>query len=74
MAFLSCFEELDKELCEPKIRSFMEKQVKFIDLFLTFQSFAPKVTKIATGETEKGEVVDSTLRLFYDKFMVGLEL
>ena len=28
-----------------------------------------KVTKIATGETEKNEVVDSTLRLFFDKFM-----
>ena len=27
MAFLSCFEELDKELCEPRIRAFMEQQV-----------------------------------------------
>jgi len=53
LAFLSCFEELDKELCEPRIRAFMEQQV----------------TKIATGETEKNEVVDSTLRLFFDKFM-----
>merc|ERR1712013_618468 len=53
LAFLSCFEELDKELCEPRIRAYMEEQV----------------TKIATGETEKSEVVDSTLRLFYDKFM-----
>ena len=26
------------------------------------------MTKIATGETEKNEVVDSTLKLFYDKF------
>ena len=26
------------------------------------------MTKIATGETEKTEVVDSTLKLFYDKF------
>ncbi|XP_023347076.1 DNA topoisomerase 3-beta [Eurytemora carolleeae] len=27
LAFLSCFEELDQELCDPKIRSFMEEQV-----------------------------------------------
>ena len=27
LAFLSCFEELDKELCEPRIRAFMEQQV-----------------------------------------------
>ena len=27
------------------------------------------MTKIATGETEKGEVVDSTLKLFFDKFI-----
>ena len=26
------------------------------------------MTKIATGETEKSEVVESTLKLFYDKF------
>ena len=28
LAFLSCFEELDRELCEPKIRAYMEEQVK----------------------------------------------
>ena len=28
LAFLSCFEELDRELCEPKIRAFMEQQVR----------------------------------------------
>ena len=27
LAFLACFEELDKELCDPKIRAFMEEQV-----------------------------------------------
>ena len=27
LAFLGCFEELDRELCEPNIRCFMEKQV-----------------------------------------------
>ena len=27
------------------------------------------MTKIATGETEKNDVVDSTLKLFYDKFI-----
>ena len=27
LAFLGCFEELDKELCEPKIRAYMEEQV-----------------------------------------------
>ena len=27
LAFLGCFEELDRELCEPNIRAFMEKQV-----------------------------------------------
>lgn len=53
LAFLSCFEELDFELCEPSIRAYMEKQV----------------SKIATGETEKGEVVASNLKLFYDKFL-----
>merc|ERR1719419_628905 len=52
LAFLGCFEELDRELCEPKIRAYMEEQV----------------TKIATGETEKNEVVDSTLKLFHEKF------
>merc|ERR1719250_493070 len=34
LAFLGCFEELDRELCEPQIRAYMEEQV----------------TKIATGE------------------------
>ena len=29
LAFLSCFEELDRELCEPKVRAFMEQQVSF---------------------------------------------
>jgi len=52
LAFLGCFEELDSELCEPQIRAYMEQQV----------------TKIATGETEKNEVVDSTLKLFHEKF------
>ena len=28
LAFLSCFEELDRELCEPKIRAYMEQQVR----------------------------------------------
>ena len=28
LAFLSCFEELDRELCEPKIRAYMEEQVE----------------------------------------------
>ena len=28
LAFLGCFEELDKELCEPKIRAYMEQQVR----------------------------------------------
>ena len=27
LAFLGCFEELDRELCEPQIRAFMEEQV-----------------------------------------------
>jgi hypothetical protein len=27
LAFLSCFEELDRELCEPQIRAYMEQQV-----------------------------------------------
>ena len=27
LAFLGCFEELDRELCEPKIRAYMEEQV-----------------------------------------------
>lgn len=31
LAFLSCFEELDRELCEPKIRAFMEQQVGNIE-------------------------------------------
>ena len=31
LAFLSCFEELDKELCEPRIRAYMEEQVGFSD-------------------------------------------
>merc|ERR1740128_360190 len=53
MAFLSCFEELDNELCDPKIRSYMEQQV----------------TKIATGETDKGEVVEGTIKLFQNKFI-----
>ena len=29
LAFLSCFEELDRELCEPQIRAFMEQQVRY---------------------------------------------
>ena len=53
LAFLSCFEELDWELCKPEVRAYMEKQV----------------TKIATRETEKNEIVDSNLKLFYDKFI-----
>lgn len=53
MAFFSCFEELDNELCDPPIRAWMESQVK----------------KIATRETEKNEVVDSTIELFLDKFL-----
>ena len=40
LAFLSCFEELDKELCEPRIRAFMEQQV-----FLNFSS-GENVSKI----------------------------
>jgi len=53
LAFLSCFENLDYELCEPTIRGYMEKQI----------------TKIATGETEKSEVVSSNLKLFLNKFV-----
>ena len=53
LAFLSCFEELDKELCEPSIRAYMEQQV----------------SKIATGETDKNEVVLSNLKLFQEKFI-----
>eukprot|EP00111_Clytia_hemisphaerica_P010804 TCONS_00031598-protein len=53
LAFLACFEELDMELCEPSIRAYMEKQV----------------TQIATGETEKNEVVANNLKLFMDKFI-----
>ena len=53
LAFLACFEELDKELCDPKIRAYMEQQV----------------TKIATGETDKTQVVESTLELFSKKFI-----
>ena len=37
-----------------------------VGLKLTWSSF--HVTKIVTGETEKTEVVDSTLKQFYDKF------
>ena len=37
LAFLSCFEELDRELCEPKIRAFMEEQVRRTDKY--FQLF-----------------------------------
>ena len=54
LAFLSCFEELDRELCEPRIRAYMEQQV----------------SKIATGETEKEEVVSGNLKLFLDKFII----
>ncbi|XP_002155556.4 uncharacterized protein LOC100215195 [Hydra vulgaris] len=53
LAFLSCFEDLDKELCEPSIRAYMEQQV----------------SKIATGETDKNEVVSSNLKLFQQKFI-----
>ena len=53
LAFFSCFEELDNELCDPPIRAWMESQVM----------------KIATRETEKSEVVDSTIELFLDKFV-----
>ena len=58
---LSCFEELDRELCEPKIRAFMEQQVRtskemkrfsFTTLFLYLRSL------IASGETEKNRVVN----------------
>ena len=49
LAFLACFEELDMELCEPGIRSYMEQQVN----------------QIATGETEKNEVVENNLKLFF---------
>ena len=37
LAFLSCFEELDRELCEPKIRAYMEEQVRRTDKY--FQLF-----------------------------------
>jgi hypothetical protein len=45
LAFLSCFEELDRELCEPQIRAYMEQQVGTMQekscslqcLFLLFQ-------------------------------------
>ena len=57
LAFLSCFETLDYELCEPTIRSYMEKQI----------------TKIATGETDKSEVVTSNLKLFLNKFLAFRE-
>ena len=53
LAVFSCFEELDNELCDPPIRAWMESQVK----------------KIATRETEKEEVVNSTIELFLDKFL-----
>lgn len=53
LSFLACFEDLDVELCEPGIRSYMEQQVQ----------------NIATGETEKNEVVSSNLKLFRDKFL-----
>jgi len=53
LGFLACFEDLDNELCEPSIRAYMEKEV----------------SKIATGETEKSEVVSSCLQLFKDKFL-----
>jgi len=53
LAFLACFEELDMELCEPSIRAYMEQQVN----------------QIATGETEKNEVVANNLKLFLDKFL-----
>ena len=42
LAFLACFEELDKELCDPKIRAFMEEQVnsklKYFDQYLLFSN------------------------------------
>jgi hypothetical protein len=30
LAFLGCFEELDRELSEPQIRAYMEEQVDII--------------------------------------------
>ena len=34
----------------------------------TLIEYIDQVTKIATGETEKNEVVESTLKLFHEKF------
>ena len=39
LAFLSCFEELDRELCEPKIRAYMEQQVGNIVMKKIFNSY-----------------------------------
>ena len=52
LSFLAAFKDLDHELCEPKIRSFMEKEV----------------AKIADGDLTKNEVVDKNLNLFCNKF------
>ena len=30
LAFLGCLEELDRELCEPQIRAYMEEQVDLV--------------------------------------------
>ena len=53
LAFFSCFEELDRELCDPPIRAYMEQQC----------------SKIATREVDKNEVVQSNLQLFLQKFL-----
>ena len=53
LAFFSCFEELDRELCDPPIRAYMEQQCG----------------KIATREVDKNEVVTSNLKLFLEKFL-----
>lgn len=53
LSFLAAFEALDSELCEPAIRSYMEKQC----------------AQIADGILERSEVTSQNLDLFHKKFL-----
>lgn len=52
LSFCAAFQELDKELCQPEIRAFMERQV----------------SQVADGILEKDDVVAQNIKLFSNKF------
>ena len=52
LAFLGCFEELDRELCEPKIRAYMEQQVNINIRLALFTAYVVPFTFLSLGHKD----------------------